>query len=424
MRELAVSGGGKFFHVLSPRAIPQVVMREARRVSRPLIYENPSGISPVRTTPHSILTGIDGMLPPITGYVMSTPKDSPLVQTLLESPLPEGQRNPILSVWQYGLGRTAVLSTDGGERWASSWAKWPGHEKFYSQLIRWLMRPTGDTGKYTIATQVRDGKVQVIVNALNKDDEYLNFLNLSGAVIGPDLKPTSLQMSQAAPGRYIGSFEASQAGSYFVNVVPEGTGVMLATGVSVPFGDEYRARQMNEPLMQTLASYKPTSGESGMLVKPLAGDSLDEVMKENPYREGLAKTGAIQDVWPWFLMIGCAVFVLDIMLRRVSIDFGWLSALWKRLRRQAASEPAAPARLDSLLNAKRSVAPETQAWAKFEPTGDTSSGVQGASSPSAKSQTAAVVRTHLSENKGSTDKPNQEMSYTERLLEAKRRARK
>ena len=104
MRELAVSGGGKFFHVLSPRAIPQVVMREARRVSRPLIYENTSGISPVRTTPHSILTGIDGTLPPITGYVMSTPKDSPLVQTLLESPLPEGQRNPILSVWQYGLG--------------------------------------------------------------------------------------------------------------------------------------------------------------------------------------------------------------------------------------------------------------------------------------------------------------------------------
>ncbi len=52
-------------------------------------------------------------------------------------------RNPILSVWQYGLGRTAVLSTDGGERWASSWAKWPGHEKFYSQLIRWLMRPMG-----------------------------------------------------------------------------------------------------------------------------------------------------------------------------------------------------------------------------------------------------------------------------------------
>ena len=42
------------------------------------------------------------------------------------------------------------------------------------------MRPTGDTGKYTIATQIRDGKVQVIVNALNKDDEYLNFLKISG----------------------------------------------------------------------------------------------------------------------------------------------------------------------------------------------------------------------------------------------------
>ena len=147
-------------------------------------------------------------------------------------------------------------------------------------------------------------------------------------------------MSQAAPGRYIGTFEASQAGSYFVNVVPEGTGVMLATGVSVPFGDEYRAREMNEPLMQTLAAFKPTSGEAGMLVTPLVGDSLDEVMKENPYREGLAKTGAIQDVWPWFLLIGCVVFVLDVMLRRVSIDFGWFAALWKRLRKQAL--PASP----------------------------------------------------------------------------------
>ncbi len=426
MRELAVAGGGKFFHVLSPRAIPQVVMREARRVSRPLIYENASGISPIRTAPHAILNGIDINLPPITGYVMSTPKNNPLVQTLLESPLPEGQQNPILSVWQYGLGRTAVLSTDSGERWAASWANWPGHEKFFSQLIRWLMRPTGDTGKYTIATQIRDGQVQVIVNALNKEDEYLNFLTLSGAVIGPDLKPTTIELTQSAPGRYVGSFAAVQAGSYFVNVVPEGTGVMLSTGVSVPFGDEYRAREMNEPLMQTLASYKPAKGEPGAITVPLASDTLDQVMQSNPYRDGLAKTGAIQDVWPWFLLAACAVFVLDVMLRRVSIDFGWLTAMLRRFRRQAATEPAQPARLDALLNAKRTVAPETQSWARFEASDEVvEDSARRAGRPEAPGTgpTSAARPSNMGGGSSGTA-AGQELSYTERLLEAKRRAKK
>ena len=74
----------------------------------------------------------------------------------------------MLAVWTYGLGRTAALTTDAGARWASSWSDWGDYDKFYSQLVRWLMRPTGDTGKFTISTQVRDGEVQVVVNALDQ----------------------------------------------------------------------------------------------------------------------------------------------------------------------------------------------------------------------------------------------------------------
>ncbi|MEZ6089625.1 MAG: VWA domain-containing protein [Pirellulaceae bacterium] len=145
MRQIAKTGGGKLFHVRSPRAIPQIVMRETRRVSRPLIYENHDGVKPLLDGDHALLSGVDTP-PPIHGYVMTSLKESPLAQSLLVAPGPQSQMHPLLAVWQYGLGRTAVITTDGGQRWASDWSTWKSKPKLYSQLIRWLM-PCGRRGK-------------------------------------------------------------------------------------------------------------------------------------------------------------------------------------------------------------------------------------------------------------------------------------
>lgn len=428
MRQIATAGGGKLFHVLSPRAIPQVVMREARRVSRPLIYENSNGIQPNVEIPHTVLSGLDAMVPPVTGYVMSTPKENSLVQTILSSPLPQGQENPILSVWQYGLGRTAVLSTDGGQRWSTSWTQWPGHEKLFSQLVRWLMRPTGDTGKYSIATQVKNGEVQVIVNALDKDDAYLNFLKLSGSVLGPDLKPIALELSQTAPGRYVGSFSTRGSGSYFVNVVPEGAATMLTTGINVPFGDEFRVREVNDVLLSELAAGEPRDGVAGLVTSPLSAENFSETVQSNPYREGLGKVGSIQDVWPWMVLIGCFVFFGDVFVRRVSISIGWVYSAWDAIR-GVRKAPASVPRIDDLLKTKERLASQLErerAATKFdfEPTGqslppDVVAGQAGNPREIVTSGTASPKPDTNTGAGGDTG-----LSYTERLLEAKRKAKK
>ena len=428
MRQIASAGGGKLFHVLSPRAIPQVVMREARRVARPLIYENSIGIQPKVEMPHAILSGLEYSLPPVTGFVMSTPKESPLVQTILSSPLPAGQENPILSVWQYGLGRTAVFATDGGQRWSSAWTQWPGHEKFFSQLVRWLMRPTGDTGKYSIATQVRGGEVQVIVNALDKDDAYLNFLKMSGSVLGPDLKPIPLEMLQTAPGRYIGAFSADIAGSYFVNVVPGDGVMMLATGINVPFGDEYRVREMNQTLIHSLAANEPRNGEMGMVASPLAENGLEETLKENPFREGLAKVGAIQDVWPWFVLAGCCLFLGDVFVRRVAVGMGWVYTAWDAIRGTSKKESVPIARLDSLLKNKERVVSQLERErmaVKFDAgQADSVSSAQDAHDSGTKDGTVPIKSVSVSADGNNNPSLDRQLSYTERLLEAKRKARR
>ena len=63
------------------------------------------------------------------------------------SPYPTEEVNAtLLASWTYGLGKAVALTTDAGPRWAADWAAWPGYDKFISQMVRWSMRPVGESG--------------------------------------------------------------------------------------------------------------------------------------------------------------------------------------------------------------------------------------------------------------------------------------
>ena len=98
------------------------------------------------------------------------------------------------------MGKSVAFTTDAGQRWASQWTGWEEYDRFFSQMVRWSMRPTGDTGKFTVATDVEGGKTRVIVSALDKDDEFLNYQSMDGVVLAPDMQSIPLKMEQAAPG--------------------------------------------------------------------------------------------------------------------------------------------------------------------------------------------------------------------------------
>lgn len=430
LQKIATDTGGKYYSVKSGRALPRIFQREARRVSKPLVYEPPGGAIPEVIFPHAMLDGIDRVLPPITGFVMTQTKDSPLAQVLIQSPKPDQPENAtILAVWTYGLGRTAVLTTDAGARWANAWNDWGDYDKFYSQLVRWLMRPTGDTGKFSIATSVKDGQVQVVVNALAKDDSFLDFLEMNATALDAELKPIALSMRQTAPGRYVGSFPATTSGSYFVNVVPGPGATPLTTGVTVPYSDEYRVRETNLALIESLAATQPRGGEVGVVTAPLENQGnlgsnsvqigSEEIDSANAFRGGLAPARSIRDVWPWFVLGACCLFLGDVMIRRIAFDFAWVGRTIKRMRGENDSAAEVVTRLDALRKNKSQVDEDLakrRASVRFEPTRVESSEDQIELSEIGQSKS-------MTTEKKPADAPSP-TSYTERLLEAKRRARK
>ncbi|MEM9588030.1 MAG: VWA domain-containing protein [Planctomycetota bacterium] len=423
LQQIATATGGKYYAVKSGKALPRIFQREARRVSRPLVYEPEGGAVPSVIFPHPMLDGIDRTLPPISGVVMTQTKDSPLAQVLVQSPKPGSAENAtVVAAWTYGLGRTAVVTTDAGSRWASDWAQWDGYQKFYSQLVRWLMRPTGDTGKFSIATKVDDGEVQVVVSALDKDDEFLNFLEMNASALSPGLDPIPLRMRQTAPGRYVGTFAADEAGSYFVNVLPGPGSAPLTTGITVPYSDEFRVRETNQALIQSIAAAEPKGGSPGQVTVPLEPLPSEELISFDSFRGGVPEARSIKDVWPWFVLGACCLFVGDVFVRRVAVRFDWVGATWKRMIGQATDQPETiTQRLDQLRANKEAMQEsldKRRASVRFEPTAtDTQpAGEEGFDAATTKSKSSA--------SESDTGPAAPQSSYTERLLEAKRRARK
>ncbi len=432
MQNIASATGGKYYIVNNAKALPKIYQREARRIARPLVYEPKTPVSPQIVSQHEIVQGLEKAFPPLTGFVLTTVKENSLVDVILRSPLPsEPENSTILASWTYGLGKAVAFTTDAGQRWTTAWTAWDQYDRFFSQMVRWSMRPTGDTGKFTVATDVEGNKTRVIVSALDKEDEFLNYQTMDGNVLTPDMKSLSLQMEQTAPGRYVGEFESGKPGSYLVSI--RTAKAMIRTGVNIGYSNEFRDRETNTPLLKSIAELPAKKGKPGNLMPPLpdvpsdtekAEKLLQPQLATDPFRRDLPQAISRQDIWPWLILAASCIFFGDVFVRRVQVNFGWLVPIWVRfvdivLRRER--HTAAPETMARLRSRKAEVdrsIESRRAAARFEP--DTTTPVD----PNA-IQTAEAQPTSIAKPTPPAAKPvaetEPEDTYTSRLLKAKKK---
>src|SRR4051812_27267331 len=431
LQDIATKTGGKYYIVNNAKALPKIFQREARRVARPLVYEPSPPVSPQISTQNEIVQGLGNAFPPISGFVLTTVKENSLVDVVLRSPIPtEPENSTVLATWTYGLGKSVAFTTDAGQRWASQWTGWEQYDRFFSQMVRWSMRPTGDTGKFAVATDVEGGKTRVIVSALDKDDEFLNYQAMDGNVLAPDMQSVALKMEQAAPGRYVGDFESGKPGSYLISVRAGKT--MIRTGVNIGYSNEFRDRETNTPLLQSIAELPAKAGEPGKLLPPLpaaraenekAEEKLKPQLAIDPYRRDLPQAVSRQDVWPWLVLAACCTFFGDVFVRRVQINLQWLVPIWTRLldivlrRERLIAAPETMARLRSRkAEVDRSIE-SRRAAARFEP--DAALPVDPNAIEAAEARPTSTVTPIAPAAKPVAD-AEEDDSYTSRLLKAKK----
>ena len=437
LQRIAKATGGKYWVVNDPRALPKIYQREARRVAKPVIKESKTGMSVVPTaaaSSHEMLVGLDAEnLPSFSGYVMTTVKPSNLVQQLCLSSEPEndkGENSTLLATWRYGNGRTVVFTADAGHRWTNSWVQSEQYDKFFSQMVRYAMRPVTQSANFNVASEVKDGVAKVVVTALDDKDDFLNFLDISGRGVGPDQEGFDLNFDQVGPGRYVAQRPVSGSGNFLFSLFPGEGYQRLTSGFNIPWSSEYSDRSANLALLDSLAGFEPRGGEAGSVIDGgLTRKGLNQLLETDTFRPTLSAAIGIEDIWPLLLVICSTAFFADVLVRRVAISFEWL---WKFLRYLKSfvvaeeSEVSAPS-LSRLQSRKQEIEKEIEqrrAATRFEPDAGSESEAK-----SGRQQLENVLASEIEKTPAAPPKihrdtlnPDDESSYTSRLLEAKRKA--
>ena len=435
MRNLATRTKGRFYNVTNPKALPRIYQKEARTISRPLIFEQGNPWLPKVNFTSEPITGLSGTVPPITGLVLTSLKENELVEMPIVSPLPAGQVNPVLAHWTYGLGRSVAFTSDAGRRWGKMWPEWENYAAFWSQIVRWSMRPV-DPGNLTLSVRRDQGRIKVVVDALDKDNQFLNFLQIRGNIVNPDLKGTPMELVQTAPGKYEASFEGGESrGNYFVNLGyrgADGAQGVISSGVSVPYSDEYRELKSNPALLETLATV--TNGMANFWKTLPDGrpdlkrtlDAADHFRRD----AGLVNPSGFTDLWPTLLWLAAVLFLFDVAVRRIAPDVDRIrksvADQWKKLRGQEVA--VATDYMEKLRSRKAEVGEQidrSRSATRFEappPSPDRpfdATLVEGASGGINVETARGAVK--ATPGLAPEEKPPEPESYTNRLLKAKQK---
>lgn len=326
LRTMARVTGGTYYAVNNNAlaTLPQIFIKEAQTIRRALIWEG-EAFSPARTgVPTETMRGIAGV-PPINGYVVAAEREGLSLVTLRGK-----EEDPIAAQWQYGLGKVVTFTSDASTRWASPWIGWSGFSQFWEQHIRWTMRPSG-SATLRVSTENIGEKTRVIVEAFDPGGARLNFADFQARASTPDGKGKLVEVQQVGPGRYEGEFDTADAGAYVVNLqyrAPGSDGEVLEgsaqAAVTRPFADEFKALETNLPLLKQVAAI---TGGRELPADPTLADLWS--------RDGVKMPVALTPVWLMFAIIGIAIFLMDVAVRRVRIDPAMIGAF---LRRGASKE--------------------------------------------------------------------------------------
>ncbi|MCX6694718.1 MAG: hypothetical protein NTU61_00260, partial [Candidatus Altiarchaeota archaeon] len=220
---------------------------------------------------------------------------------------------PILTVWNFGLGRVASLTTDNGNSWATGDSGLYGtfKGKVVSGMINWVI---GDLEK--------GKKVNIRAEDISLGDSEEISVKASAA---PSLTvkevvkdaPYSISLIRTGPEQYTGTFTPANTGFYGLRATASGDQDLDAIAVNYP--KEYSELGLNEGVLESI-----TGATGGMVydsseLKDFEEDLLDHVKKVST-QEIINET----QLWQYFAALALAFYFIDVIARR----------LWEMLSRK------------------------------------------------------------------------------------------
>ena len=344
LKDLAALGGGRYHFTNNAGNIATIFTEETSLATRAYIVEESFFPTLVNSSP--ILANITET-PRLHGYIASSAKD--LAQVILESE----KGDPILAVWQYGLGRSVAFTSDATGRWARDWARNEIFPTFWVQAVRYTINDSLNSAlQMTVESQGESAKI--MLDARNRTGDFLNAYQIEANIISPNGEAQSVTFTQTAPGRYESEFIPKEQGIYLIrfsgttDTGSDSASFAETTGWALSYSPEYQRIDPNPDLLLRLSAFT-----NGQLASPRPADIFTHDLKS---------TRASQPIAPWLLLIAALLLPIDIAARRLILTTQDLSRAREWLTQKLSTRrviPTQPAQInpqmEALFNAKNRV---------------------------------------------------------------------
>lgn len=312
LRYIAEKAEGRFYVTDEYSNIPTIFAKETFMAAR--AYLNNREFTPRLVSMHSVLEGVaDKGMPSLLGYIASSAKDSSRV--ILES----DEGDPILTLWQYGLGKTAAWNSDMKGVWSGNYVNWDKNSVLWNNIINWTIE-NYSTENFDVRTRIQGSFGEITAVQKNSNET----IDTKAIITTPSLETIEIDLNTEAPGRYKGSFRIDNTGAYLIKVVQSKNGEVqgaVNTGMSVQYSPEYSIDANSDRLERLVIE------SEGRYIK-----DAEEVF-EGP----IAPVKGRVDLTSPLLLLALLSFLVDIAVRKLKLPMDrigrFIDQIYSRMRK-------------------------------------------------------------------------------------------
>ena len=294
LKALSELGRGRFYATSEADSIPSIFTKETIMATRSFAVNEK--FFPQVASAGVLLQGIN-QVPPLEGYVTASTKER------AEMALVSHRGDPVLTAWQYGLGRAVAWTPDIAGRMCASWLTDQVFPKLWGNVLSWIL-PAVNTSSVQIYSNIEEtGEVQVTVDDPAHWQEVRNYIL---KITAPDGQTQNAALTPAGPGRYTTRLGALKTGAYLACVVlPAGEAkTPLAQGsLVVPYPAEYKKTGVDLACLKEIAR----AGGGKILSAP-----------EEAFAPNLKPVRTSKDLTSLFLILAGLLWFFDVTGRRLS----------------------------------------------------------------------------------------------------------
>ncbi|GAF66659.1 hypothetical protein BTS2_3561 [Bacillus sp. TS-2] len=239
LSQIAEMGSGNFYSVYDESTIPSIVSRETILMTKTYIVDEPFYPTVVRQSEWN--SYFESGYPSLNAYIATTNKNT--AELILQS----DNEDPILTRWQYGLGKTVAWTSDLKGEWSGDWVNWQNWSLLWNEMISWTLQNINDEPFFV--TQNQKGSETVV--EFISEEASTEFLQAE--VVDSFGESIKSQYKMVEPGKYEVSFEG-EPGIHFIQLTnPLNDELVYQSSVSVPYSAEFSLEEANEAMMTEIA---------------------------------------------------------------------------------------------------------------------------------------------------------------------------